>query len=300
MSPEVSFLEELLHSYGMDARAVLHLREGAVAFGRWALRALDDLPVALVGGPAGDPAAAIVSALSPEEAPLQRFTISPEGRVEGCFVSGARVAILCSSLEEGAALERLAHAVEAAGGEVVAALSLVDWGGTEGPPRRAALHPTPSARPFDVSADIMTEISARSWSAESRNAYRMQFDLKVDVSSSHLLFSAHTHDISRGGLFLATHAELSPGQQVSLRLFLPDGSEVSCKAKVKWCRPAGADDGPPGVGVEFLNLSPAARRALESLLSVHHNLAFPGEFPFQTGQFPSFHRTPEGEPRGGV
>jgi uncharacterized protein (TIGR02266 family) len=280
-----AILASLLKSYGLDTRAVLCLREGAQHLAHWVLALLDEIPVALLGGREEESASAIVSALSPEEAPLQRFVVTSEGEIKGCFVSGARVALLFEHLASEEALDLAVRAVEEAGGEVLAVLVVVDFSRQASRYPRRALISRP-APPAAQEPEIVTEISARTWSPQNRSAYRLRMDLKVNVRGSHLLFSARTHDLSRGGLFLATEAELAEGQQLSLHLTLPGGGKIVCKGKVKWRRPEGVDAGPPGVGVEFLNLSRSAQQAIDDLLLRYQHLAFPGEFPFTTGEFP--------------
>ncbi len=75
-------------------------------------------------------------------------------------------------------------------------------------------------------------------------------------------------NLSNGGMFIATSDPPGPGRRLLVRIHTPDGaSPIEALARVAWRKPgtpAGAEE--PGVGVEFVGQSPAARAAIERML----------------------------------
>lgn len=73
------------------------------------------------------------------------------------------------------------------------------------------------------------------------------------------LFEGYSVDISLGGLYLKTELPLNLNEHISLDITLPESNDVvSCEARVAWVNSALAPRKPqlpPGVGVEFVNLS---------------------------------------------
>lgn len=124
-----------LSEHYFDGKQVLCRREGGVAFARWALGVLAGFDVSAVGGlelGAVTPSAAI-SALSPEEKPLDVFIVRKKpkehglkNQIEGVLPEGAKVAIIEDVITSGGSALQAIDAVEAAGGQVAVILSLVD------------------------------------------------------------------------------------------------------------------------------------------------------------------------------
>jgi hypothetical protein len=71
---------------------------------------------------------------------------------------------------------------------------------------------------------------------------------------------ASTHDISVGGLYMNTQADLPEGSLLLLRIPLPDGQEVIVNGEVAYVNPGS------GVGISFQGLSAESRTLLESTL----------------------------------
>lgn len=61
-------------------------------------------------------------------------------------------------------------------------------------------------------------------------------------------------NLSRSGAWVRASEPLSPGRRVLLELELPGGGRFEALGRVAWCRleNRGAEDGPSGMGVEFL------------------------------------------------
>jgi len=76
---------------------------------------------------------------------------------------------------------------------------------------------------------------------------------------------AYTGNISSGGLSLKTDNPLSPGEKFMLNLQLPEGGEsLKINCEVKWARKKeeGTSARPPGMGVQFGEMSNSDREKL--------------------------------------
>lgn len=77
-------------------------------------------------------------------------------------------------------------------------------------------------------------------------------------------------DMSSGGLFLKTDTLFSVDEKVMLSFTLPDAKKVvNCSAKVAWVNredEPSKPDLPPGIGLQFLDLSTEYLMSIESLL----------------------------------
>jgi uncharacterized protein (TIGR02266 family) len=98
---------------------------------------------------------------------------------------------------------------------------------------------------------------------------RLTLAVDVDFSSGHNFYSARLRDISVGGLFIEAEATLPVGTRLTVDLtFLRKHLRVECE--VMWALTDG--DRPVGVGVRFLDLSPAARKSVEAFMVLRHPL----------------------------
>lgn len=77
-------------------------------------------------------------------------------------------------------------------------------------------------------------------------------------------------DMSSGGLFLKTETSFSVNDKVLLSFTLPDADKVvNCSAKVAWVNTQDEPkkpELPPGVGLQFLDLSTDYLMSIQSLL----------------------------------
>ncbi len=72
-------------------------------------------------------------------------------------------------------------------------------------------------------------------------------------------------EVSGGGAFLPSELLLEVGERLSLEFALPDGRKVLAIARVVRASRGGADE-PSGIGVEFVDIAPDDRAAIERLL----------------------------------
>jgi uncharacterized protein (TIGR02266 family) len=74
-------------------------------------------------------------------------------------------------------------------------------------------------------------------------------------------------DLSAGGTFLRCEVLLEPGETLALEFHLPGaGAPLAAQARVAWVRRFPDGDAPSGMGIQFLAMSQADRRALQEAL----------------------------------
>ncbi len=110
---------------------------------------------------------------------------------------------------------------------------------------------------------------------ENRRSARVASEVAVEFAISdeaqHSFYTGFTEDISKGGVFLATHQLYAIGTHMTLMIEL-EGTKIPVEAVVRWTRdPSTFDDTElePGMGLQFVNLSPEAQTAIEQFLKSH-------------------------------
>jgi uncharacterized protein (TIGR02266 family) len=102
---------------------------------------------------------------------------------------------------------------------------------------------------------------------------RFFVDLDVSLGSDHNVYAAFAENLSVSGVFVATHQLRSIGESVEICIHLPDGTEVRGAGQVRWVRLHDEVSAtPPGMGVRFIELAPAALRAIQGFLSERNPL----------------------------
>ena len=84
---------------------------------------------------------------------------------------------------------------------------------------------------------------------EQRASVRHELKVDVTIASDTHFFAGLAGDVSRGGIFVATFADIKVGQRIFLQLSLLD-HEISAVGTVRWRREA-AESVTPGVGIQF-------------------------------------------------
>jgi hypothetical protein len=95
---------------------------------------------------------------------------------------------------------------------------------------------------------------------ERRRFERSRLIIDVFFDGSDLTGIASTKDISPGGLYMNTQAEIPEGALLTLRIPV-EGRDIICNGEVVYSNPA------RGVGVTFQGLSEADRAHLEHALA---------------------------------
>lgn len=105
--------------------------------------------------------------------------------------------------------------------------------------------------------------------ADKRQHSRIPLEVDVDFSSESNFYNGFAENISEGGLFVATYELKHVGDKVALKFRLPDSAEtIECDGEVRWIREQNADtpDVSPGLGIRFLNMSPAQQHRVEQFV----------------------------------
>ncbi len=92
-----------------------------------------------------------------------------------------------------------------------------------------------------------------SQSSDLRAAPRRKLEVNVGIQSDSHFFAGLSGDVSNGGLFVATYAEIPVGGKVTLDFELPNGPIV-VEGTVRWHR-LPADNVGPGLGIQFEGIS---------------------------------------------
>jgi uncharacterized protein (TIGR02266 family) len=101
----------------------------------------------------------------------------------------------------------------------------------------------------------------------SRRGNRHPLEIEVGIASDSNLYVGFTENLSAGGVFVATYVPKPIGSKVKISLAFPNGDEIHAKGVVRWLRDA-TDDGWPGMGVQFENLTASDEAALRKFLSL--------------------------------
>jgi uncharacterized protein (TIGR02266 family) len=117
--------------------------------------------------------------------------------------------------------------------------------------------------------------------SERREHPRKAVSVEVGLQSESNFWVGFSHDISQGGLFVATYDTLPEGSEVQVTFCLPGHPEPICvAATVRWVRDYREDldhgeTAIPGMGVRFIDLSEADQRAIADFIQIREPLFFP-------------------------
>lgn len=138
----------------------------------------------------------------------------------------------------------------------------------------AAIHPRMNET-FDSLAKTL--IHAVEHGASRRTSPRIDLHAEVDLTSETNFFSGFSTDIALGGLFIATLDPLKVGVEVAMKFTLPGGAEVQATGEVRWVRAFNeqAQDMLPGMGIQFVDLSPKAQAAIAAFIREREPMFFP-------------------------
>jgi uncharacterized protein (TIGR02266 family) len=108
---------------------------------------------------------------------------------------------------------------------------------------------------------------------ELRTTPRFEYKVEVTFESDHRFYSGLTNDVGGGGLFIATNVFRPIGECIRVRFTLP-GSTVLQDAitEVRWVRGPDATDGEPGMGLQFVQLSPKTKQAIKDFLKQRESI----------------------------
>lgn len=102
---------------------------------------------------------------------------------------------------------------------------------------------------------------------ERRVHERVAVCLEVDYRCDDTFLFAYITDMSAMGIFVQTTAPKPPGTLLNLRFRAPDGKRLDVDGRVIWVnQPHGKDSINPGMGVQFVDLTPAQRDQILGLV----------------------------------
>ena len=102
--------------------------------------------------------------------------------------------------------------------------------------------------------------------AERRRSERAELIVRVDYATVDELFSEFSRDVNEGGLFIETDKPRPPGTEVALQFNLP-GSSTTIETNGIVVRVSdGSDGSAPGMGIQFGDLPPDARRHIDQVI----------------------------------
>jgi len=112
-----------------------------------------------------------------------------------------------------------------------------------------------------------------------RAQQRLTMELDVDLDGGDGTCQGFSENLSRGGMFVATHLEKAVGSSVEFCIHMPEGFDaVRGVGEVRWIRAHDEwSDVPPGMGILFVRLEPGCADTLARFVSHLQLMAESGE-----------------------
>jgi uncharacterized protein (TIGR02266 family) len=105
---------------------------------------------------------------------------------------------------------------------------------------------------------------------EGREHERMPYSVQAAFRTPSSFLVAYSVNLSRGGLFLETTADIPTGAPITVELEIPTAGQVSLNGIVTWRRGTevieGQPEGPPGLGIEFQDVAPVLGGVIDHLV----------------------------------
>jgi uncharacterized protein (TIGR02266 family) len=106
-----------------------------------------------------------------------------------------------------------------------------------------------------------------------REHQRIPYGVEVEFRTASSFLVAYSVNLSRGGIFLETEADIPSGAEMTLRLAVPSIGTVTLTGMVAWRRGRESLDGPPGVGLEFVELAPELGAVIDRLIAGYEGIS---------------------------
>ena len=100
----------------------------------------------------------------------------------------------------------------------------------------------------------------------------MPYAVQVEFRTASSFLVAYSVNLSRGGLFLETDADIPTGALVTVDFGIPTAGQVSLNGSVSWRRGIESLEGPPGIGIEFVDVAPQLGAVIDRLVSSFHGV----------------------------
>ncbi len=104
---------------------------------------------------------------------------------------------------------------------------------------------------------------------ERREYERVMVNFEVDYRDGDTFLFAYITDLSAMGIFVHTETPLAPGTLLNLAFQTPGGMPIDVEGRVVWVnrpRPVNPEGANPGMGVQFVDLTPALREQILTLV----------------------------------
>jgi type IV pilus assembly protein PilZ len=102
---------------------------------------------------------------------------------------------------------------------------------------------------------------------ERREHRRVLVSMEVDYRCDKTFLFAYITDLSAMGIFIQTSDPHPPGTSLNLRFQPAGGPQLDVEGRVIWVNPARKHDSiNPGMGVQFVDLTPAQREQIKALV----------------------------------
>ena len=102
---------------------------------------------------------------------------------------------------------------------------------------------------------------------ERREHRRVLVSMEVDYRCDNTFLFAYITDLSAMGIFIQTSQPYPPGTLLNLRFQPPGGAQIDVEGRVIWVNPPRKHDSiNPGMGVQFVDLTPAQREQIKVLV----------------------------------
>lgn len=175
------------------------------------------------------------------------------------------------------AAEREAEAARQAAAERASAASAAqdeDDAGSGGPAHQPNVADTMISRAPGMAPPLHPALRQEQ---PKRSSKRVTFEAAIDLGSDSNFFTGFSTNLSEGGVFVTTLAEVPLGTQVELSLSLPGQKPIPLKGTVRWTREHNdlAPKQMPGVGVQFAELPQEAAQRINAFVQQREPLFFP-------------------------
>ena len=105
-----------------------------------------------------------------------------------------------------------------------------------------------------------------------REYERMPYRVQIEFRTPSSFLVAYSVNLSRGGLFLETEADVPTGSPINLELHIPKTAPIELCGVVAWRRAPESPDGPAGLGIEFQDVAPQLGPVIDHLVTAFHGV----------------------------
>ncbi len=99
-----------------------------------------------------------------------------------------------------------------------------------------------------------------------REFFRVPCSVAVEYRSAASFLVAYAANLSRGGVFLETRQLFPVGSELLLRLAVGEQEPLELATRVAWIRDTADEDGPVGMGLEFVTVDPAVGKRVDAMV----------------------------------